>query len=425
MAETRPPPYLRTWLLTSVEIYNELEEQRLIVVDSSEAWKHFEPLVNSKGYEICYYCPASEDYTPKVARPLCDLDTRLGDPFRPARHGPFVHHSPEGFDEEYENSPNAWQISPPTLTYAYDRLKRIVDRNDSEEIRILEYLNNEQLRSCPENHTIPLIERIASNEGWDFLVMPAWRLSWSGRRVFKFWQVDDYFELLIQSFEGLAFMHQHGIAHRDISLGNIAFNDDMTFGAHDNPFRLETHPIVSAWNFKLAYLDFGFSIQFDVKTDPNTWTLNGTKGTVDFHSPENWAADRTGIPYQALPADVFSLGKLWQLVLGEEEEKIEEIRTIPYVQEAIKIKYSVFASDVLKEHVLELKDLLRQTVEDDPAARPTAAQALERLRRLRQQIPSHVRFAPAEGYPDNVVTIKPGRWYRIDDDEYHRHVISI
>ncbi|KIJ53360.1 hypothetical protein M422DRAFT_242504 [Sphaerobolus stellatus SS14] len=190
-------------------------------------------------------------------------------------------------------------------------------------------------------------------------------------------------------------MHPHGIAHRDISLGNIAFNDDMTFGAHGNPFRLKTHPIVSAWNFKLAYLDFEFSIQFNVETELNTWTMNGTKDTIDFHSPENWAADKTGIPYRALPADVFSLRKLWQLVLGEEEEKIEEIRTVPCIQEAIKIKYSVFASD---------------TVEDDPAARPTAAQALERLRELRQQIPSNIRFPPAEGYPDNVVTIKPGRW---------------
>jgi hypothetical protein len=44
-----------------------------------------------------------------------------------------------------------------------------------------------------------LIEIINSDEGWNFIVMPAWM--WNLDRFLKVWQVDDYFAIIIQSLE--------------------------------------------------------------------------------------------------------------------------------------------------------------------------------------------------------------------------------
>jgi hypothetical protein len=67
------------------------------------------------------------------------------------------------------------------------------------EVEILKTLNSEPLRSCPENHTIPLLEHIVSDEGWQFLVMPAWRMKWEN--YFKAWNLDDYFNVADQFLE--------------------------------------------------------------------------------------------------------------------------------------------------------------------------------------------------------------------------------
>jgi len=66
------------------------------------------------------------------------------------------------------------------------------------ELEILSYLNSPALRS-PGNHTIPMIEQIESEEGWHFLIMLAWNMSCADRHLV--WQVDDYFEKVIQSLE--------------------------------------------------------------------------------------------------------------------------------------------------------------------------------------------------------------------------------
>jgi hypothetical protein len=96
-------------------------------------------------------------------------------------------------------------LQRPRLIFAYDKYNRIVTikalpiPDGNKEVEILKALNSEPLRSCPENHTIPLLEHIVSDEGWQFIVMPAWRMSWES--CFKAWDVDDYFKVAIQSLE--------------------------------------------------------------------------------------------------------------------------------------------------------------------------------------------------------------------------------
>ena len=96
------------------------------------------------------------------------------------------------------------------------------------EFEILSFLNSPELRASPDNHTIPLLEFIESEEGWPFIVMPAW--VWTLETFPKLWHVDDCFAIIIQCLEvngfcniqlrptnmftkGLSFMHEHGVAH--------------------------------------------------------------------------------------------------------------------------------------------------------------------------------------------------------------------
>jgi len=98
------------------------------------------------------------------------------------------------------------------------------------EVGIFSYLTSPLLRFSPRNHTLPLLEVLGPEEDWLFIVMPAWRMSVLG---FLMWEVDNYFEFICQTLEvrvrvawstvmmlilnfheGLAFMHENGIAHR-------------------------------------------------------------------------------------------------------------------------------------------------------------------------------------------------------------------
>ncbi|HEV7736155.1 MAG TPA: hypothetical protein VGO47_02135 [Chlamydiales bacterium] len=60
-------------------------------------------------------------------------------------------------------------------------------------------MNAEPLRSCPDNHTIPVLEHIISDEGWQFLVMPAWKMQWDD--WLKAWEIEDYFIITTQLLE--------------------------------------------------------------------------------------------------------------------------------------------------------------------------------------------------------------------------------
>jgi len=76
-----------------------------------------------------------------------------------------------------------------------------MSRNEPlKEFEILRYLNSESLRSSSGNRTIPLLaEFLSEDDAWVFFVMPAWRMAWD-KEILGF-QIDDYFNLVIQSLE--------------------------------------------------------------------------------------------------------------------------------------------------------------------------------------------------------------------------------
>ena len=63
--------------------------------------------------------------------------------------------------------------------------------------------------------------------------------------------------------------------------------------------------------------------------------------------------------------------------------------------------------------VPQYEQLLAQMMDVDPAKRPTASEALEGFRSLREQIPDRIRFAPHDGYDKELFSqfVPPGNMF--------------
>ncbi|KAF8509665.1 kinase-like domain-containing protein, partial [Hysterangium stoloniferum] len=253
-------------------------------------------------------------------------------------------------------------------------IKAISPYQNASEIDIITYLNFPRLRSSPHNHTIPLIEQFRLG-GWHFMVMPLWNMTFAPYLV---WQVDDYFRRSIQCLEGLDFMHDHGIAHRNICIRNIVYNQDGT--QETAPLGCRLQPIISKWKVQLAYIDFGISRKFLASSDPTSWVVCESTEPNPFTAPEVVKAMQGEIEYRALPADVYSLGRVWQYAINDHSRE----RT--------------YALEMLQQKAPQYMDLINAMLHEDPEERPTAKEALLTLKHIRRKLPGKVRFSPPGGY---------------------------
>jgi serine/threonine protein kinase len=80
----------------------------------------------------------------------------------------------------------------------------------------------------------------------------------------------------------------------------MVFNQD---GTVDVP-GISLEPVISLWDFRVAIVDFGFAMRFDPTSDCSTWISSSGFGTLPYNSPEKKMAEKTGLPFQVLPADV-------------------------------------------------------------------------------------------------------------------------
>ncbi|EJD44952.1 hypothetical protein AURDEDRAFT_166139 [Auricularia subglabra TFB-10046 SS5] len=104
------------------------------------------------------------------------------------------------------------------------------------ELSILHFLSSDALRNDPRNHCLQLLDSFdhPTIPGGVFIVTP-WLLSLVSVPVRY---VNDVVDFMLQTFEGLAFMHAHGVAHRDCTGRNIMV---------DATSLLPTHPAISPY----------------------------------------------------------------------------------------------------------------------------------------------------------------------------------
>lgn len=162
-------------------------------------------------------------------------------------------------------------------------LKIIADPNEH---RLLEYFNGIKATS---NHTIPLLDTLYFSKG-TIIVLP-WKspldevLQFRGRG-------NDVVSLCRQFVEGVAFLHQHNVAHCDLKPENVVV--DCNYKAE------------SGVSLRLFIIDFGLALSVESEeTTTEDW-----RGTQGWTAPELGSIDGPIKRYSPILADRWACGKM-------------------------------------------------------------------------------------------------------------------
>ncbi|KAH9003154.1 kinase-like domain-containing protein [Lactarius hatsudake] len=152
-------------------------------------------------------------------------------------------------------------------------------RKGSNELDILKYLHTMRPQSP---HVISFIETIPSiTGGW--LILPK-LYSIRNQELMDSCGVRGRDELGRGLIEGLGYLHEHGIAHRDIKPGNLVYDDDLC----------------------LQIIDFDVAIEV---RDENT-EVDEYRGTRDWTAPEMGEEEGPTAWYSPIKADRWSCGRV-------------------------------------------------------------------------------------------------------------------
>ncbi|KAI0676773.1 kinase-like domain-containing protein [Trametes maxima] len=249
------------------------------------------------------------------------------------------------------NVVDATRVSDGTLVY----LKKVP--SSSHELEILSYLSSEEMRHDPRNHCVPLLDVLQdhSDPSTVFMVMPFLRYIDSP----QFETVDDTLECLDQVLEGLVFIHDHGVAHRDCAFKNIMMDASSLYPQGFHPVSQTKLPDVSdtaptlsrsAAPVRYYFIDFGISTRF---TPNSSRLVLGAMG-LDQEPPEL----SEDVPYDPFKLDIFLIGNL--------------------IRREFLAKYS---------NLTILEPLIERMVHQDPALRPSAAEACRQFKSVRRKMP--------------------------------------
>ncbi|KAH9893444.1 kinase-like domain-containing protein [Cubamyces lactineus] len=252
---------------------------------------------------------------------------------------------------------DATRISDGKLVY----LKEV--KSTSSELKILSYLSSDELRKDPRNHTIPLLETLQhpTNPALVFMVMPF--LRFIDQPPFE--TVEDAYDCGEQVLEGLVFMHEHHIAHRDCAYKNVMMDATALYPRGFHPVQTRSLPDISDYApvlprssapIKYYFLDFGISTQFD-QGDQSRLVIgrDGLERSVPELSDD--------VPYDPFKVDICILGALFKQHMLDKYSNLDAIAA-----------------------------LVARMTSKDPQSRPNATEALEEWREIRRQTPPRQRF---------------------------------
>ncbi|KAH6910835.1 other/AgaK1 protein kinase [Coprinopsis sp. MPI-PUGE-AT-0042] len=208
---------------------------------------------------------------------------------------------------EYDSVNDAIQLSDGRHVV----LKKVSKQKEPEELKIMQFLNQEELLTDPRNHCVPLLNHFQSPEDdYEIVVMPLLR----DYDDPQFDTVGEVMDFIRQILEGFAFLHEHRIAHRDVKGENILMNavglgiTDFHFSAKslsaDGKKRLSPkHYRTERWP-KYYLIDFGFSSQYSPDEMP---PMELPRFATDETLPE---LDNHRTPCNPFPVDVYYVGNL-------------------------------------------------------------------------------------------------------------------
>ncbi|CAL1706317.1 unnamed protein product [Somion occarium] len=230
-------------------------------------------------------------------------------------------------------------------------LKRVSIHAHPFEVEITKYFSTEPLSSHPRNHSVPLIDILRTPDEDDIaiLVIPLLHTYDAPR----FLTVGESVEFFRQIFEGLQFMHQCHVAHRDCMNLNIMMDPKPLFPDMYHPISVRMkkdlsgvakHYTRTARPVKYYFIDFGISRKYSpVNPHPLEPPIRGGDKTV----PE---FQRSHQPRDPFPTDIYYLGNL-----------IRE----DFLEKTIGVEF--------------MAPLVADMVQADPSKRPTIDEVVQRF----------------------------------------------
>ncbi|CAL1711544.1 unnamed protein product [Somion occarium] len=226
----------------------------------------------------------------------------------------------------------------------------IVNQDGHEQLKFLKRIAAGPLSLLSSNHTLPML-RVFHYEDITFGIFP--RTAGCMEEAFGSWprnSVGDVLDMVLQALEGLAFIHDLGIAHRDA--------DKSNFLLHWYPESLRTMTVAIS-RPRVYLIDFEVAVDFPPECPVQARVSVGPPSGGTITITDKWGRPlppevESGRPYNPFKLDV------WQLGYGF----ITFRSTIPAIDK-----------------------ILAELVLDDPVARPTSSEALAKLSNVVNSMP--------------------------------------
>ncbi|KAK7055456.1 kinase domain-containing protein, partial [Favolaschia claudopus] len=245
-------------------------------------------------------------------------------------------------------------------------LKSVSTRFHPDEVRIARLFSSPPHAGNPRNHCIPILEvlRDPETEDTQILVMPLMVTC----RVPVFDTLGEVIDCFRQVFEGIQYMHENFVAHRDCSLPNILQDPTRLFPHGFHPVRPRwdynwenlAHPITRTQCWPSYYIiDFGLSRQYDPAHGlPFEPVIRGG----DKSPPEHDRAEHDRV--NPFPTDIYFLGNSLKN----------------------EFLYSMHPDEPwdyrLRRRWRFLEPLVEDMIHPDPTQRPTIGQVIQRFNDL-------------------------------------------
>lgn len=244
---------------------------------------------------------------------------------------------------------------------------------DSDELRIAQMVVQEEWMNDPRNHCVPVTNVFEDPKDTkvSYMVMPFLRPVDTP----PFESVKEIIDFTDQILEGLAFLHEKGVAHRDCVQKNLMMDADAMYPEGFHPVGLNfkpdrsgyaKHTSRSAAPVKYYFVDFGISVH--IPESMSSKLVTGFLGR-DRDPPEL----SNEIPYDPFKLDIFIIGNMLKLEFYTEFSNVDFFK--PLVDEMTRM---------------------------DPSQRPTANAALVRWQEIRKSISTinrHWRPRPRNEHP--------------------------
>ncbi|KAI0054727.1 hypothetical protein BV25DRAFT_1895581 [Artomyces pyxidatus] len=227
-----------------------------------------------------------------------------------------------------------------------------------QESTIAKMLYGEPLRRDGRNHSVPILDEFQDDqdESISYMVMPLLRLIYDP----PFAAVGEIVDFADQILQGLVFMHEQGVAHRDCSAKNLMMDADAMYPRGFHPVRTRFLPNGVNIAFytrrprllagvKYYFVDYGISSH--ILPDQPRLAL-GLEGR-DEEVPELSEIE----PYDPFKVDIYTIGNVFRRNFYDKFSNVEFLRPI-----------------------------IDSMVQDDPARRPTAEEALAQWQSIRRNV---------------------------------------